>query len=192
MGPTYCEVAPGHPFHGPYHDTEYGFPVRDDAALLERLALEINQAGLSWLTVLKKREAFRRAFEGFDPAIVARYGPRERKRLLADQGIIRNRMKIDAVFENARRVLDFREAHGSFAGWLDAHHPMKLEEWTKLFKQTCRFTGGKIVNEFLLSTGYLPGAHHPACPTYAHILVMNPAWSRIDRNTKNSMDRTAC
>ena len=142
--------------------------------------------------MLKKREAFRRAFEGFDPAIVARYGPRERKRLLADQGIIRNRMKIDAVFENARRVLDFREAHGSFAGWLDAHHPMKLEEWTKLFKQTFRFTGGKIVNEFLLSTGYLPGAHHPACPTYAHILVMNPAWSRIDRNTKNSMDRTAC
>jgi DNA-3-methyladenine glycosylase I len=99
---SYCEAARNHPFHGPYHDREYGFPLSEDAELLERLALEINQAGLSWLTVLKKREAFHAAFRGFDPETVARFGARERTRLLADAGIIRNRLKVDAVIENAR------------------------------------------------------------------------------------------
>ena len=110
---SYCRAAKGHPFHGPYHDREYGFPVRSDAALFERLALEINQAGLSWLTMLQKREGFRRAFEGFDPEIVARYGERKYEQLLRDPGIIRNRLKIRAVIENARRILAIRESHGS-------------------------------------------------------------------------------
>ena len=106
---SYCRFAKGHALHGPYHDREYGFPIRSDRALLERLALEINQAGLSWLTMLQKRKGFRRAYAGFDVAKVARFGARERRRLLADAGIIRNRLKVAAVIENARRILAIRE-----------------------------------------------------------------------------------
>lgn len=178
MGSSYCDVAPGHPWHGPYHEKEYGFPIRRDAALFERLALEINQAGLSWLTILKKRKGFRRAFEGFDPEVVARYGPRERLRLLADTGIIRNRLKVDAVIENARRILALRESHGSFARWLDAHHPRERDEWRKLFRDTFLFTGGEIVGEFLISTGYLSGAHTRGCPIYARVESRNPPWRK--------------
>lgn len=175
---SYCEAAPGHAWHGPYHEHEYGFPLRGDAELLERLALEINQAGLSWLTILKKREAFVRAFEGFDPERVAAYGDAERARLLADAGIVRNRLKVDAVIDNAGRILRLRDTHGSFAGWLDAHHPRSKEEWVKLFRKTFRFTGGEIVGEFLMSTGYLPGAHHPGCPVYPRVLAAGPPWAR--------------
>jgi DNA-3-methyladenine glycosylase I len=175
---TYCDVAPRHEWHGPYHDREYGFPLEDDAALFERLILEINQAGLSWLTILKKREEFRRAYGGFDPAVVAVYSARDCKRLLADAGIIRNRLKVDAAIANARRVLELRNTHGSFAGWLAAHHPRSKEEWVKLFKRTFQFTGGEIVSEFLMSIGYLPGAHVPRCPVYRVIMERHPAWSR--------------
>src|SRR3954469_9596583 len=87
---AYCRLAPGHPWHGPYHDTEYGFPARDEAVLFERLVLEINQAGLSWLTILKKRAAFRDAYAGFDVDAVAAFDESDRARLLADAGIIRN------------------------------------------------------------------------------------------------------
>ena len=129
----YCDVAPGHPFHGPYHDSEYGFPIEDEAALFERLILEINQAGLSWLTILRKREAFKAAYHGFDVDRVAAYGARDVKRLLGDAGIIRNRLKIEAAIENAKRIQDLRRTHSSFAGWLAAHHPLSKPEWVKLF-----------------------------------------------------------
>jgi len=178
MGTSYCDIAPGHEWHGPYHDTEYGFPLDDEAALFERLVLEINQAGLSWLTILKKRDAFRRAYDEFDPEVVARYRARERRRLLADAGIIRNRLKVDAAIANARIILQLRDTHGSFAGWLGAHHPRSKEEWVKLFKQTFRFTGGEIVGEFLMSIGYLPGAHVPSCPVYRRVLALDPMWAR--------------
>jgi len=181
---SYCDVAPSHEWHGPYHNKEYGFPLEDDAALFERLVLEINQAGLSWLTILKKREAFRRAYGGFDPAVVAAYGARDRKRLLADAGIIRNRLKVDAAIANAQRILELRKTHGSFAGWLSAHHPRSKEEWVKLFKQTFRFTGGEIVGEFLMSIGYLPGAHVERCPVYRSILKRRPPWSRQHVHTR--------
>jgi DNA-3-methyladenine glycosylase I len=177
-GLTYCDVAPGHPDHGPYHDREYGYPLRGDAELLERLALEINQAGLSWLTILRKRKAFHRAFRGFDPDVVARFGARDRVRLLNDESIIRNRLKVDAVIENARRLRALRKTHGSFAGWLDAHHPLAKPEWVKLFKKTFLFTGGEIVGEFLLSTGYLPGAHREDCPAFAKIARLKPPWMK--------------
>ena len=157
-----------------YHDSEYGFPLRDDARLFERLALEINQAGLSWLTILKKKHHFVRAFEGFDLDLVAAYGETERARLLADAGIIRNRLKVDAVIENAKRLVRIRDSHGSFAAWLDAHHPLDREGWRKLFKKTFVFTGGEIVNEFLLSTGYLPGAHDEDCTVFARISALKP------------------
>jgi len=175
---TYCDVAPGHPFHGPYHEREYGFPSRDDHVLFERLVLEINQAGLSWLTILRKRDAFQAAFEGFDIDRVAAYGARERRRLLADAGIIRNRLKIEATIENARRLQQIRAAHGSFAGWLDRHHPLDKAEWVKLFKKTFRFTGGEIVGEFLTSLGYLPGAHAPTCPVAKRIQRLSPPWMK--------------
>ena len=178
MAATYCEAAPGHEWHGPYHDTEYGVPLTDESALFERLVLEINQAGLSWLTILKKRDAFRKAYSGFDVETVSRYGARDTTRLLADAGIIRNRLKVEAAIHNARQLLALRKSHGGFAGWLDAHHPLPKPEWVKLFKQTFRFTGGEIVGEFLLSTGYLPGAHEPGCPAYARILTLNPPWRR--------------
>ncbi len=174
----YCEVAPGHPFHGPYHDEEYGFPLAGDAELFERLVLEINQAGLSWLTVLKKRAAFRAAYAGFDIDAVAAFGEADRARLLADAGIIRNRLKVDAAIENARRLVAIREEYGGFAAWLDAHHPLLHADWVRLFRKTFRFTGGEIVGEFLMSTGYLPGAHKESCPVYARILALDPPWRR--------------
>jgi DNA-3-methyladenine glycosylase I len=175
---SYCSFAPEHPIHGPYHDLEYGFPIEDDKALFERLVLEINQAGLSWLTILTKRENFRAAYEGFAIERIAKYGERERKRLLADAGIIRNRLKVDAAITNAGKLLEIRESHGSFAAWLDAHHPRAKADWVKLFKKTFAFTGGEITGEFLLSTGYLPGAHVEDCPVYAKIARLKPPWMR--------------
>ena len=175
---TYCDIAPGHPFHGPYHDTEYGFPLADDNALFERLVLEINQAGLSWLTVLKKRPAFAVAYAGYDLKRVANFGARDVARLMADAGIIRNRLKIEAAIDNAQRILALNEQTGSFAAWLDAHHPLGKDEWVKLFRQTFRFTGGEIVGEFLMSLGYLPGAHAETCPVHARIVALRPPWQR--------------
>ena len=167
---SYCDFAAGHPFHGPYHDHEYGFPVTDDDRLFERLVLEINQAGLSWLTILKKREHFRKAFDDFAIARVARYTDKRRAKLLADPGIIRNRLKVDAAIENAKRILALQKSHGSFAAWLAAHHPQSKEEWVKLFKKTFVFTGGEITGSFLMSIGLLPGAHDADCPVTAVIL----------------------
>jgi DNA-3-methyladenine glycosylase I len=176
MTAAYCAAAPGHPFHGPYHASEYGFPSRDDRVLFERLVLEINQAGLSWLTILRKREAFAKAFSGFDIDAVAAFDERDRERLLTDEGIIRNRLKVDAAIDNARRLQALRSSHGSFADWLDAHHPLAKDEWVKLFRNSFRFTGGEIVNEFLMSLGYLPGAHDKTCPVYRQILTLDPPW----------------
>ena len=175
---SYCHVAHGHEFHGPYHDREYGFPLVDESELFGRLILEINQAGLSWLTILRKQKGFRDAYDGFAVERVAAYDARDRERLLADPGIIRNRLKVDAAIHNAGRILELRDAHGSFAAWLDAHHPRSKPEWVKLFKKTFRFTGGEITGEFLMSTGYLPGAHVPECPVYDRIAAASPRWMR--------------
>jgi len=173
---TYCHAALGHEFHGPYHDLEYGFPLRGDDLLFERLVLEINQAGLSWLTILKKREGLRRAYDGFSLERVAAYDDADRGRLLGDPGIIRNRLKVNAAIENAKRILEIRDASGSFDAWLDAHHPREKADWVKLFKKMFRFTGGEITGEFLISTGYLPGAHHPDCPVYERVAERRPPW----------------
>lgn len=163
--------------HVHYHNNEYGFPIEDDNGLFARLILEINQAGLSWTTILKKKDNFFRAFDDFDIDKVARYGERQRDRLLADAGIIRNRLKIDATIHNAKKIKEIQKEFGSFKNWLDHHHPLTKEEWVKLFKTTFRFTGGEIVGEFLMSTGYLPGAHQPACAVYKKVLKYKPAWS---------------
>lgn len=174
---SYCDIAPGHPIHGPHHDSEHGFPARSDDELFERLMLEINQAGLSWEIVLKKRATMREAYAGFEINTVAAFDEDDRARLLADPGIIRNRLKVNAAIENAQRIQQIQRRHGSFAAWLDAHHPKTREDWVKLFRKTFKFTGGEIVNEFLMSTGYLPGAHRETCPVYARVLALGPAWS---------------
>jgi DNA-3-methyladenine glycosylase I len=109
---------------------------------------------------------------------VAAYAEADTARLLADAGVIRNRLKVRAAIENARRIQGLRGEYGSFKGWLDATHPESVEEWTKLFKQTFVFTGGEIVKEFLMSTGYLPGAHDPDCPIYWQIARLQPAWTK--------------
>jgi DNA-3-methyladenine glycosylase I len=153
--------------HRHYHDHQYGFPLHDDNALFGRLVLEINQAGLSWTTILKKEEGFRRAYHNFDIPTVAAYTDADVARLLQDAGIIRNRLKVHAAIENARTLLRLQQEFGSFQHWLAHHHPQPREAWVKLFKKTFRFTGGEIVNEFLMSTGWLPGAHDPDCPVYA-------------------------
>jgi len=176
---AYCRLAPSHPLHGPYHDQEYGFPAEDEAVLFERLVLEINQAGLSWLTILQKRPAFRSAFANYEVDRVASFGEADVARLLADVGIVRNRLKVAAVIDNARMIQQLRRSHGSFDAWLEAHHPRSLDEWTRLFRRTFRFTGGLIVGEFLMSLGYLPGAHEPDCPVYSRILPLVPPWSRV-------------
>jgi DNA-3-methyladenine glycosylase I len=173
---SYCTTAIDHPWHGPYHDTEYGFPLENDSALFERLVLEINQAGLSWLTILKKKENFRRAYHDFDITTVAGYRAADRKRLLNDAGIIRNRLKVEAAIHNAQVIQRLQQDHGSFTAWLDRHHPRPKEEWVKLFKQTFRFTGGEITGEFLISTGYLPGAHDHSCPVFTRIAKLRPRW----------------
>jgi DNA-3-methyladenine glycosylase I len=174
----YCDTAPGHAVHAPYHDKEYGFPVRREDRLFERLVLEMNQAGLSWLTILNKRKAFRAAYDGFKVDAVAGYGAPDRRRLLADAGIIRNRLKVEAAVHNARCIQTLRGEHGSFARWLDHHHPLSKPAWVALFRKTFRFTGGEITGEFLMSTGYLPGAHKPSCPVYARIAERHPPWMK--------------
>ncbi|RZK52573.1 MAG: DNA-3-methyladenine glycosylase I [Pedobacter sp.] len=162
--------------HKAYHDKLYGFPIDDDNELFCRLVLEINQAGLSWETILKKETSFRNAFDNFDINKVAAYTEKDRERLLADAGIIRNKLKVNAAIENAKTILEIQKTLGSFKNWIDQNHPKTKEEWVKLFKKTFKFTGGEIVNEFLMSTGYLPGAHDLSCSIHQQILTKKPKW----------------
>jgi DNA-3-methyladenine glycosylase I len=173
---TYCEylnTISGDKLnlHKEYHDNHYGFPLDDDNELFERLMFEINQAGLNWLLILKKQDNFRKAFDNYRIEKVARYGEKDFARLMNDAGIIRNRLKINAAVENAKIILELRKEHGSFKKWLDktSDSASSLADWIKIFKRTFRFTGGEIVNEFLMSTGYLPGAHSPDCPAFKKI-----------------------
>lgn len=168
--------------HVHYHNTEYGFPIDDDNLLFARLVLEINQAGLSWTTILNKKDNFFRAFDNFNIDKVARYSDKKVASLLQDAGIIRNRLKVHAAIHNAQCIKALQKEFGSFKNWLHHHHPKTKEEWVKLFKQNFRFTGGEIVNEFLMSTGYLPGAHVEGCPVYKKVLKQKPQWHHAKKN----------
>lgn len=179
--PDYCDYAPEDPVHQSYHATEYGFPTTDESVLMERLALEIFQAGLSWGIVLKKRAATFDAFDGFQIDQVAAYGDKDVDRLLDNAGIIRNRLKVNAIIHNANIIKDTRKSHGGFADWIAAHHPMAKDDWVKLFKKTFKFTGGEITGEFLMSIGYLPGTHVEECPVYAVLQALSPPWTQVDR-----------
>ena len=176
----YCIESQMDPWHQPYHDEEYGFPIADDNRLFERFVLEINQAGLSWSTILRKQENFRAAYAGFDIQKVAHFDETDRMRLLGDAGIIRNRLKVNAAITNAQRILELSQEYGSFKAWLDAHHPRSKAAWVQLFKKHFVFVGGEIVGEFLMSTGYLPGAHEETCPVYAQILALRPPWTQAE------------
>jgi len=179
---SYCaaieRMEPGdkQALHKNYHDNHYGYPIHNDDELFGRLIMEINQAGLSWETILKKETSFRKAYHNFSIKKVAAYGEKDIERLLADAGIIRNRLKVNAAIENAKTIQALQKEYGSFAKWLEHHHPKTKEEWVKLFKKTFRFTGGEIVNEFLMSIGYLPGAHTPECKVYKKIMKEKPMW----------------
>jgi len=168
-----------------YHDEEWGVPIDGDAELFERLALESFQAGLSWSTILRKREGFRAAFEGFEPAIVAAYGPRERERLLADAAIVRHGGKIDATIGNAAALVETNAEFGSFAAYLasivpgpplplppDAEAgsipsstPVSDALSRALKRRGFRFVGTTIVYAFMQSVG-LVDDHLPACFRY--------------------------
>ncbi|MBE8719285.1 DNA-3-methyladenine glycosylase I [Sphingobacterium pedocola] len=178
---SYCEYIPSmaeprRSLHKNYHDNHYGYPIHDDNELFGRLIMEINQAGLSWETILKKEASFRKAYDNFNIVKVAGYTEQDRERLLNDPGIIRNRLKVNAAIENAKTILQLQQEYGSFEKWLQHHHPKAKEEWVKLFKKTFKFTGGEIVNEFLMSIGYLRGAHSESCPVHQEILKVKPMW----------------
>ena len=176
---TYCDAVQkmeNNNVHRIYHDTAYGFPIDSDDELFGRLILEINQAGLSWTTILNKEQNFRKAYHQFNIKKVAAYKEVDRERLLNDAGIIRNRLKVDAAIHNAQVVLQLQKEFGSFKKWIEHHHPLSKEEWMKIFKKTFKFTGGEIVNEFLMSTGYLKGAHSETCQIFAKVKRSKPAW----------------
>ena len=162
--------------HQTYHDFQYGFPIHDDNELFCRLVLEINQAGLSWEIILKKQDGFRKAYANFDIKKVAAFTDKDRERLLNDPGIIRNKLKVSAAIENAKTMLLLQKEFGSFEKWLASHHPITKLEWVKVFKNNFKFTGGEIVNEFLMSIGYLPGAHDEDCVIHQDILKVKPMW----------------
>jgi DNA-3-methyladenine glycosylase I len=131
---SYCDAiesmtAERKSLHKAYHDKLYGFPIHDDNELFGRLILEINQAGLSWETILKKENGFRKAYDNFNIKKIAHYTESDRKKLLTDSGIIRNRLKINAAIENAKAILLLQKEFGSFEKWLEHNHPKTMEEW---------------------------------------------------------------
>jgi DNA-3-methyladenine glycosylase I len=166
---AYCDFAPGHPLHGPYHDTEYGFPIACDRLLFERLTLEVFQAGLSWELMLKKRAGFREAFVDYDLGRIAAFGDEDVERLMLNPEIVRNRLKIKATIYNATQVLDIQKAHGSFVQWLASQECADLASWVKHMRKTFKFMGPEVVGEFLMSISLLPGAHRPDCPIHQHL-----------------------
>ena len=177
-----CPWCGTDPLYVAYHDEEWGVPSRDDRHLFEMLILEGAQAGLSWLTVLRKREGYRRAFEGFDPAKVARFGPEDVERLLADPGIVRNRLKVESAIDSAKAFLALQREKGSFAEWLWAYvdgKPLQssLREMREvpaktplaeaiskdLRKRGFRFVGPTIVYAYMQAVG-LVNDHLVTCP----------------------------
>jgi DNA-3-methyladenine glycosylase I len=183
--PGRCTWALGDPLLTEYHDDEWGRPVADDTHLFEMLTLEGFQAGLSWLTILRKRTAFKQAFAGFDPGLVADFDQRDRERLMNDAGIVRNGAKIDATIDNARAFLATANEFGSFArylatrvpapparlppnatsGSLPATTPVSDALSKDLKRRGFRFVGSTIVYSFMQATG-LVDDHVPGCFRY--------------------------
>ncbi len=176
---TFCEGRDEKDVHHVYHKNQYGFPIENDDELFGRLILEINQAGLSWGTILNKQDNFREAFDNYSIITIAAYDETKIQQLLMNSGIIRNQLKIRSVIYNAQQVRQIKQEFGSFKHWLDKNHPKTKEEWTKLFKKSFKFVGGEIVNEFLMSSGYLKGAHEEDCMIFDVVKKSNPKWLEI-------------
>ena len=162
--------------HDNYHNYTYGFPENNDNKLFEKLVLEINQAGLSWEIILKKYKGLYKAYSGLNIIKVANYRNSDIKELLENKGIIRNKLKIFSIIYNAKVILEIQSNHKSFKLWLDKHSFLNIEDWIKLFKTKFKFTGYNITKEFLLSSGYIEGAHKKNCKVYKEILRKSPKW----------------
>jgi DNA-3-methyladenine glycosylase I len=162
--------------HRVHHDTVYGLAITDENELFGRLLMEINQAGLSWDTILKKEDNFRNAYSNFDIKKIARYAEKDIDRLLNDAGIIRNRLKINAAIVNAQRILELQKEYGSFFQWIKMQNVEDISSWVKLFKKEFKFVGGEIVNEFLMSIGRIEGAHSPECYRYKKYMTEKKKW----------------
>jgi len=180
-----CSWAGTDPLYVKYHDEEWGVPLHDDRRLFEMLILEGAQAGLSWITILRKRPAYRKAFDNFDPKKVARYDARKRRALLADAGIVRNRLKIESAISNARACLDVQKAFGSFDAYIwqfvggapidnrrrtmadvPARTPESDAMSTDLKRRGFRFVGSTICYAFMQATGMV-NDHVAGCPARA-------------------------
>jgi DNA-3-methyladenine glycosylase I len=173
---VFCAEREEHDMHRLYHDNHYGFPIDDDNELFGRLILEINQAGLSWSTILLKQDSFRAAYDEFNILKIANYDQSKIEQLLSNSGIIRNRLKIQAAVYNASQLVAIQQEFGSFKNWLDHNFPKTTDEWVKTFKKQFKFVGGEIVKEFLMSLGYLPGAHDETCIIFEKVKKLNPKW----------------
>ena len=162
--------------HKGYHDTKYGFNAKNDNELFGSLILEINQAGLSWDTILNKKDSIRKAYADFNIEVIASFTDDDIETLLGDPGIIRMRGKITAIIHNANQILTLQKTAGSFENWLNKNHPLAVDEWIKLFKKNFKFTGKEITKEFLMGNGYLEGAHEKGCPIYEKAIAAQPKW----------------
>jgi DNA-3-methyladenine glycosylase I len=182
-----CPWAEGHPLLADYHDAEWGVPIHDDLQWFEKITLDGAQAGLSWLTILKKRDAYREAFAQFDPERVARYGARDLARLLKNPGIVRNRAKLKSAVGNAKAFLELREEYGSFDGYIwpfvggEPKHnrfrrasqvPARTKLSDTISKDLKRrgfsFVGTTIVYAFLQASGVV-NDHLVGCPRHAEL-----------------------
>jgi len=184
-----CEWPSDDPLMIEYHDREWGVPVHDDRKQFEFLVLEGAQAGLSWRTVLHKREAFRAAFAGFDPEKVARFGARDVRRLLADAGIIRNRLKIEAAIKNARAFLALREELGSFDAyiWRFVGGKPKVNRWRTLREIPAKTRESDALSKDLKQRGFsfvgstIVYAHMQATGLVNDHIVVCPRWKQLSR-----------
>jgi DNA-3-methyladenine glycosylase I len=195
--PKRCPWCGDDPLYVAYHDTEWGVPVRDDRVLFEFLLLEGAQAGLSWITILRKREAYRRAFAGFDPQRVARFGARDEARLLGDAGIVRNRLKIASAIGNARAFLAVQEQHGSFAdyiwGFVEGRPlqnrrrriadippttPLSDALSKDLKRRGFRFVGSTIVYSHMQATGMV-NDHLLGCFRHGEVSALTPVGTKV-------------
>jgi len=193
-GKTRCSWCGGDPLYRSYHDEQWGVPVSDERELFEMLVLEGAQAGLSWLTILRKREGYRRAFDGFDPEKVARYDTRKVKRLLADPGIVRNRLKVAAAVRTAAGVLALRETHGGLPAflWGFVGGRPRQNRWRSLAEIPARtpesdamstalrglgfgFVGSTICYAFMQAVGMV-NDHTADCYRHAAIAKLGRAW----------------